>query len=452
MLPVGKNLMSWQRVRQRIRPDLFACACTVTVGAWALLAAGLAAAAGPVTVEGRGCHVFGDDQTPDAARNAALSEAKRRAVGSFRTRVRAQTDVRDFEVESDRARAVVAGALSNVEVLTVTEEGRKVCAKIRGQLDPEEVRAALDAATQAAAGRDHEIDPAALTGDARCRAYLPARVRMTQSLAAIGQAEARDVLIRRLQMEAVRQQRGSLVRGASQMLTASKNGDVRERFMSRVRAQARGLVKYDVVSEGVSSQAGERVLGITVDARVCVPREPLPRTVAVVATRSTRGARVPELRNILEQALAQSRGLAIVGDGGLSDVEVSAEIINVGLIERTLGAADLGAGQEALAGRYYQLTATLSATATVMGTGARVTRQVDVRQMVPANQDKRLATETFVKRKMAVLVDKLRSGLDRELGLTQSPGTASTQKRTGSVGEDASGRGSGNRGDGGLNH
>ncbi|MBK1698226.1 hypothetical protein [Rhodovibrio salinarum] len=416
---------------------------TVAAGAWALLASGPAAAADLVTVEGHGCHVRGGEQASDVARNAALAGAKRQAVDIYRSEVRSQTDAGTFEVDSDRARAAIADALTNVNVLSLTEQDREICAKIRGQIDPEAIRAVLSDASAS----EPEIDPGALQGDTRCRAYLPARVKLTQPLAGAGRVETRDSLIRRLQMEAVRQQRGSLVRGASQILTASKNGDVRERFMSRMRAQARGLVKYDVVSEEVLAQAGQQVLSITIDARVCVPREPLPRTVAVVATRSTRGAPVPELRNILEQELAHSSGLVVVSNSGLSDVEVSAEIINVGLIERNLTAADLGPGQGALAGRYYQLTATLSGMATVMGSGAQVTRQVDVRQMVPAKQDKRLATETFVKRKMVALAQKLRSGLDRELGIADAAGNKNAGAQPGSAGQGASGDVGG-----GLNH
>lgn len=385
---------------------------TGVVAAMVLLTAAPAAWAGLVTVEGRACHTYGDDETPAQAERAAIAKAQRRGVASHKTVVRAVSEVEDFELRQDVARSLVAGALRQTDVLEVRERGREVCARVRGKLDPEQVDAALKQARQRAEqeqARSESGRAGVLPGDARCRAYLPATVSMKQPLGAgTDRAQAREKLIGRMLMEAARQRSGALVRGTSEWLGASQNGEVQERFMARFRSQSRGLVKYSVVRNAVTSKDGRETLAMTIDARVCVPREPLARMVAVTRTRSTRGQPVPELRHALEQAFGDSEQFAVVAREGPVDIALSAEIINVGLLSVRVTEDDLPPGKEALSGDYHRLVTTMAGQAQLNASGERVTHQLDAQELVPARRDEQLATESFVKTQMRVLAKRLR--------------------------------------------
>jgi hypothetical protein len=412
-------------------------------------------AADRVTVEGQGCHTYGDDQTPDDARQAALTKAKKRAVESHKSVVDARSVVENFELREAAVQSLAAGSLRNLTILNMTEEGREFCAQVRGQLDPAEVNEALARARQRAeeqAARRRSDDrraeareSGAETGDARCSRYLPTTVRMKQALSTeADRAATRTKLTERMLLEAVKQERGVLLRSASKSLLASKNGNAQERFMARYQSQARGLVTYDVLRDEVIQEGGQDTLAMTIDAKVCVPREPLPRTVAVVETRSTRGQPVPELRNEIEAAFSRGQQFVPVHANNIPDIAITAEIINVGLIEKTLSAEDMPDGQAALAGDYYHMVTTMAGTAEFAGSGGRITRQVDARGLVNATLDKQLATEDFVKSKMTVLAERLRRRVMQTLAASTGTGRDSAAPPA-TNGADASSEGS-------LNH
>ncbi len=386
-----------------------------------------AAAAALEPVSGQGCYTYGDSETPAQGREAALAQAKRRAVASHKSVVRAVSAVEDFELKGDVVETVVAGALTNMRVVQENESGREICVRVKGKVDPDQVDRAIEEARarlermrqreEVKARRETDQgERKKLEGDARCSAYLPATVRGKQPLAEVEtRAQAREKLVGRLMMEAARQRSGALVEGASKSLVASKNGNVKERFMSRFSAQARGFVKYSVVRNEVVTERGQDVLAMTLDARVCVPREPLARTVAVVAAKATDGRPVPELRNELAAAFGSDSTFSVVDREQRHDIAVRANIINVGMFKKRVSADDLPEGKAALAGKYYRMVATLAGSATMNVNGARITKQVDAQDLVPASQDARLTQETYVKKQMAVLAQKLRTAVKRRL-------------------------------------
>lgn len=420
--------MVLQLPRIRVGAGRFAAA-----GAFVLCIAGAEAVAAPLQpVEGQGCHTYGDNQTPDQGHRAAVTKAKRRAVENHKSVVEATSSVENFKLKSQITQSVTAGALRNMRIVKNSEQGREICVRVRGKVDPDEVDRAIQEARQrleneqareetrerrdSGEGHSGSGEKAKLEGDGRCRAYLPAAVRMKQRIPANGsRAEARAKLIGRMLMEAARQRQGALVEGMSKSVVASKNGNVKERFMSRFNAQARGYVKYSVVRNEVVTERGEDVLAMTIDAKVCVPRDPLARTVAVVAARSTSGDPVGQLRNELESAFSADPQFSVVASDQRHDIAVEAEIINVGMFKRRVTADELPDGKEALAGKYYRMSTTISGTAKMMASGEHVTKQLDAQDMVPANADARLAQESYVKDKMAVLSADLHDAVTRKL-------------------------------------
>jgi len=443
------------------------------LGAWlpllgaAVMAGAVAApatgrAADPVAVEGDACYRYGGTETPREARDTALTLARQRAVESYATAVESETLVENFKTDRQLTRSIAAGTLRGVEVLDVQEDGRRVCAEIRGRLDPAEVEAAIEDARERAAERERRAaqrstedsrsqtaartngaDGEALPGDERCSAYLPTQVRMTGAVKdGETRSQARARLTQRMMLEAVRQRRGALVRGSRKMLTASKNGRTKERFLARYRSQARGLVRYDVVESEVRQAGAGRELAMTIDARICVPREPLKRTVAVAETRSTDGRPVAELRDVLKQAFSQSPDFVVAaGDASMADVTVRARINHVGVLDRNVSAENLPDSMGELAGTYHRIATNLSGDATFTAMGRTVSRRVDTQDLVPARNDAQLAAESFVKEQMGELADQLRRGAERAVA-ARSGSDGATDGETADAAEgDGSGSG-----------
>ncbi len=253
--------------------------------------------------------------------------------------------------------------------------------------------------------------------DARCTAYLPTRVRMKEDIGA-GQTRAavRDQLIERMLLQAVRQESGSLLRGAASSLVATKDGETRERFMQRYQSQVRGFATFDVLRDRRGFEGEQEVLELEIAAQVCVPRHPLPRTVAVVETRSTQGAPVPELRDALRTAFSGSDIFALTsGDNAFIDIELRAGINHVGVVDLTILPEQLPAGQKGLAGDYYEILTDMNAQARLSESGEVFTARRDETERRSANADRRQAAEQVVKAEMVALAEDLHRSLDQTL-------------------------------------
>jgi len=90
-------------------------------------------------VEGKGCFVYGDDDTPASAKKKALMLARRDAIESHKTFIRAKSSIEKLEVKEDIIDTLAAGYLYKTKILDVTEDGREICVNVEAYVNPTEI-------------------------------------------------------------------------------------------------------------------------------------------------------------------------------------------------------------------------------------------------------------------------------------------------------------------------
>jgi hypothetical protein len=90
-------------------------------------------------VEGKGCFVYGDHDTPASAKEKALMLARRDAIESHKTFIRAKSSIDKFELKVDIIDTLAAGYLYKTKILDVAEDGREICVSIEAYVNPIEI-------------------------------------------------------------------------------------------------------------------------------------------------------------------------------------------------------------------------------------------------------------------------------------------------------------------------
>ena len=88
------------------------------------------------TIEGRACYTYGDRETPEQAKRAAISLAQEQAVRSHRVFVQSATKVKNLQLEEDVVQTASAALLERVRVEKVENQGREICATITASMIP----------------------------------------------------------------------------------------------------------------------------------------------------------------------------------------------------------------------------------------------------------------------------------------------------------------------------
>ncbi len=104
-------------------------------------------------VEGKGCFVYGDHGTPASAKEKALMLARRNAIESHKTFIRAKSSIEKLELKEDIIDTLAAGYLYKTKILDVAEDGREICVSIEAYVNPTEIDDVL------AKGRKQFIEP-----------------------------------------------------------------------------------------------------------------------------------------------------------------------------------------------------------------------------------------------------------------------------------------------------
>ena len=90
-------------------------------------------------VEGKGCFVYGDHDTPASAKEKALMLARRDAIESHKTFIRAKSSIEKLELKEDIIDTLAAGYLYKTKVLDVAEDGREICVNVEAYVNHTEI-------------------------------------------------------------------------------------------------------------------------------------------------------------------------------------------------------------------------------------------------------------------------------------------------------------------------
>jgi len=90
-------------------------------------------------VEGSGCFLYGDNDSPATAKKIALKLAKRNAIENYKAFVSSASTLRNFVLEDDQVTTLSLGYLYGTKIIDVNEKGREICIKIEAHVKPTEV-------------------------------------------------------------------------------------------------------------------------------------------------------------------------------------------------------------------------------------------------------------------------------------------------------------------------
>ena len=92
-----------------------------------------------IRVEGKGCFIYGDHDTPASAKEKALMLAKRDAIESHKTFIRSKSSIENMELKEDIIDTLAAGHLYKTKILDMAEDGREICVSIEAYVNPIEI-------------------------------------------------------------------------------------------------------------------------------------------------------------------------------------------------------------------------------------------------------------------------------------------------------------------------
>ena len=90
-------------------------------------------------VEGRGCFIYGDLDTPASAKEKALTLARRDAIESHKTFISSKSSIENMALKQDIIDTLAAGHLYKTKILDIAEDGREICIRIEAWVDPVEI-------------------------------------------------------------------------------------------------------------------------------------------------------------------------------------------------------------------------------------------------------------------------------------------------------------------------
>jgi len=90
-------------------------------------------------VEGLGCFIYGDNDSPSTAKKIALKLAKRNAIENYKAFVSSSSTLKNFVLEDDQVTTLSMGYLYGTKIIDVKEKGREICIKIEAQVNPADV-------------------------------------------------------------------------------------------------------------------------------------------------------------------------------------------------------------------------------------------------------------------------------------------------------------------------
>ncbi len=96
------------------------------------------------TIVGQYCYTYGDRETIQESRELVRTLSIRNGIESYRVFIESSTKVKNFTLSNDLVQMISSGYLKNIKVLEHTEEGRTICEKISGTVEPKEIEKVIE--------------------------------------------------------------------------------------------------------------------------------------------------------------------------------------------------------------------------------------------------------------------------------------------------------------------
>lgn len=96
--------------------------------------------AAQTAIHGEYCYQYGDSESLMVAKEIAYAMALRKAIETYKTFVASTSIVKNFQLKKDLVETIVSGYVENIKIIKQDIEGRKVCTKLVGYVNPEAVR------------------------------------------------------------------------------------------------------------------------------------------------------------------------------------------------------------------------------------------------------------------------------------------------------------------------
>jgi hypothetical protein len=96
------------------------------------------------TITGHYCYTYGDKESLQEAKEIVRTLAIRNAIEIYRVYVESTTRVTNFTLTNDLVQILGSGYLKNLKVIEHTEEGRTICERISGIVEPKDIEKVIE--------------------------------------------------------------------------------------------------------------------------------------------------------------------------------------------------------------------------------------------------------------------------------------------------------------------
>ncbi|MGH7231721.1 MAG: hypothetical protein ACREJU_10240 [Nitrospiraceae bacterium] len=97
-----------------------------------------------VELTGEYQYTYGDQQTPEQARQIVYAMAVRKAIEAYPAFMEDTSPVKDPDVIKSLVQTLASGHLQDLEIVEQTEQGRRLSCKVRASVDPVEFKTVLN--------------------------------------------------------------------------------------------------------------------------------------------------------------------------------------------------------------------------------------------------------------------------------------------------------------------
>lgn len=252
--------------------------------------------------------------------------------------------------------------------------------------------------------------------------------------------EVRQRLLESVGQEAIRQVIGVRVSSRTRSEVSSVNGEINERFMDRLRVQSSGYARYEVTSEQVVQQGGQKVLEIEVTAEVCIPLKPavVREIVAVGPALNSRGENLTEFRDIIVNTFSTSPAFSVSPpEEDFADITITGRINEVRVVEldnsaaTSLSSSGTILGSSQAPGRINRITVNLTLEARRDEDGSVVSHAVQEYTNSPVGRNTDDVLDRFIVKLIGKATDELHDKLlSRRADAASVPTTAKKSSQT----------------------
>jgi hypothetical protein len=226
--------------------------------------------------------------------------------------------------------------------------------------------------------------------EVECKAEVATTVTVSDALdAGRSRLELRQSLVEAAVGEGIGAVIGVQLQSRSASNVSATNGEIDDRFLSRMRAQSAGFGRPVVLDETLTSNGAETLLELKVDVTVCIPKNPtlVKRVVAIRSALNSQGEELLDFHTIIRNEMSSSDAFAVsaVGVDDFADLMIDARILDLGTTQRTIKGK-----------RYNRISVTYAFSAEIAADGSLVTHTNQEFTNVLAKRDLTQAINDFM--------------------------------------------------------